>query len=769
MLEHLRSCCVLVLLAAPPLVAQDANEPARSPLSLQFEQLTMSTRTEGPVLVGVTLDPHISGPLEGTLELELYDTGTRVLTLHIPDIFLQGNRYETTIVLPPLPPTYGGSTGSSLSGLDLNAVFATKAGRYLLSDRTASSNEQAGTLLVTPHHQRGMTIGMVCGRRPSKRTPSQEFVSKQLSFDAYAKPKVNPYESGDQRIRRMQNVQVPTTGTMCSAWTIVADQLPANPLALCAFNVLLLSDGGLASLTTQQADAIRQWVRAGGSICVCTDGELERQDSAFLAEMCSENKEGQSFAINANGEMIGLEEHEIVRASYGLGAVVVFGPASDLTALHTQRIAEYDTEMRKVANTFIRDANASVPLSDRMSGRVNAVLDKWHRGEGEALFDRYRDQQAQLQSTAGFLWHVKANRVGENGWLTRSRNGTNQWGRQWGYTLQGVAPVGSHSEGLVEQLMPKGVKMVPISYVGAILLAYIFLVGPGDYFLLGLLKMRRYTWVVFPIVTVLFTTGLVLLSNRYMSTTETGGEIEICDIAGTQIARRTTIGLEFYGNRRETSVDRGRTLYTPVSTSQQNNYWTGGAWSNTAMLENAETEDDNLYYLGRVGSQYSTHRVVPQWDPRLNRSLEIVADEPAPECGFDWNSPGDLLSTEGRFEFGEAVRKWNEDAAVSVYNAGTCHVVRRSMPSMGSERYGRGSDEYNAGFVANMNQSVVGVLNYVSRLAPHGGASFEDLPMVDATDKNECLLVVAWVEGNKQLIYRKRYRIEPPMETRKPQ
>ena len=78
--------------------------------------------------------------------------------------------------------------------------------------------------------------------------------------------------------------------------------------------------------------------------------------------------------------------------------------------------------------------------------------------------------------------------------------------------------------------------MVPITYVGAILLTYIFLVGPGDYFLLGLLKMRRYTWIVFPVVTVLFTGGLVLLSNHYMSTTETGGSIEICDVTGDKIA-----------------------------------------------------------------------------------------------------------------------------------------------------------------------------------------------------------------------------------------
>ena len=55
---HLKSlCCVLLVLAtgARGSLAQEPTKPARTPLSLELRQLTMATRSEGPILVGLVL------------------------------------------------------------------------------------------------------------------------------------------------------------------------------------------------------------------------------------------------------------------------------------------------------------------------------------------------------------------------------------------------------------------------------------------------------------------------------------------------------------------------------------------------------------------------------------------------------------------------------------------------------------------------------------------------------------------------------------------
>jgi hypothetical protein len=50
-----------------------------------------------------------------------------------------------------------------------------------------------------------------------------------------------------------------------------------------------------------------------------------------------------------------------------------------------------------------------------------------------------------------------------------------------------------------------------------------------------------------------------------------------------------------------------------------------------------------------------------------------------------------------------------------------------------------------------------GLFALVSRIAPTGGDNFEDLAVLDATDPNQWLLVVAVEQDGNLLIYRKLY------------
>ena len=54
-----------------------------------------------------------------------------------------------------------------------------------------------------------------------------------------------------------------------------------------------------------------------------------------------------------------------------------------------------------------------------------------------------------------------------------------------------------------------------------------------------------------------------------------------------------------------------------------------------------------------------------------------------------------------------------------------------------------------------------GVFRAVSRVAPHGGDNFEDLALLDPTDRGQWLLVIAVADGDSLLLYRHLYHDRP--------
>ena len=64
--------------------------------------------------------------------------------------------------------------------------------------------------------------------------------------------------------------------------------------------------------------------------------------------------------------------------------------------------------------------------------------------------------------------------------------------------------------------------------------------------MLGLLRMRRLTWILFPVVTIAFAVFTLFLSRWYLGTNDSRQAIEINDIVkGGTTARRTRIELLF--------------------------------------------------------------------------------------------------------------------------------------------------------------------------------------------------------------------------------
>ena len=91
-------------------------------------------------------------------------------------------------------------------------------------------------------------------------------------------------------------------------------------------------------------------------------------------------------------------------------------------------------------------------------------------------------------------------------------------------------------------------------------------IGPVDYFVLGLLRMRRLTWILFPLVTIAFAVFTLFLSRWYLGTNDSRQAIEINDIVkGGTTARRTRIELLFLSGAREVGTDVQNGAFSPVA------------------------------------------------------------------------------------------------------------------------------------------------------------------------------------------------------------
>ena len=113
-------------------------------------------------------------------------------------------------------------------------------------------------------------------------------------------------------------------------------------------------------------------------------------------------------------------------------------------------------------------------------------------------------------------------------------------------------PAFANIESLYQLLMPANVQVVPLLLIAWILVAYVVTIGPIDYFLLGLLRLRRFTWPFFLLVTVGFAAFTLWLSQWYLGTNDSRRALEICDVVrGGTIARSTRIELNFLGQARE--------------------------------------------------------------------------------------------------------------------------------------------------------------------------------------------------------------------------
>jgi hypothetical protein len=574
-------------------------------------------------------------------------------------------------------------------------------------------------------------------------------------------------------------------------------------LTLCNFDVIVLLPPALVEIRDDQLAALKKWALAGGSVCVIAGGGLAPRHAAIINDLLAESSGHEPFVVDRKGFLAPGEtaEGEIVSARLGLGRVVMLRQALfqnlkpetkdwlDATAF----LMKARREIRPTNFVGFGNANMGNAVIGPNSAPVIGPQRKTRGGGGTLQRERpspksnsSSNRQARPSPTGvpatGGGFGAQGQTVIQ---LPQSGQGNQRMNPAAAWRLQYDPTYGMRSElsptqlyslsGLFQLLMPRDVQMVPLGLIAAVLAAYVCAIGPIDYLLLGALRIRRFTWILFPVVTIAFAGFTLWLSRWYLGTNDSRQAIEIHDVVkGGDVARKTRVELLFLSREREIETDVQNGTYSPIGLGISADFRRMGFAPNLPNMQSERAGQAS--YRGRVPGHYAVDQAVPQWSPVVNRffwidpkpAMSVTASDADAKAKFNWDDPGDVSTTLGRQALASRIRQSFGESASAVLFRGTGDdvetiILTRSFDRLRSLQPNERGQEFGIGqIVQEMSaRSPEKLFALASQVSPNGGPDLEDLALLDQTDPRQSLLVIGVEKGPDLVIYRRLYTKGP--------
>ena len=764
---------IIVLLSALPQfqsttrasMPQAENPVKRSaypyPVRMRIELLSIRNRSCSPVPVQIRLEYNDARILEGHLQLKLYDAldivGTEGLlaTLRIPDIVLSGGDQVFNAVLPPLQT-------SNIQNLAVQAWFETESQRIPLSSSLKEVDRPRPHDLLMPSPFERVSLLCSCTGDVvfTSASANKTFLDRQLSLENY-----NPLQQvteadevaesqGLAQVRRSMESMGRHIQYFSSTWP--SRDLPSDPLSYCCFDIVALNDGALSKLTSAQMQAMTVWLRAGGSVCIVPDGSLRPIHLKFLQDLFSDDSTAApAMLLDDNGRLMDetLAAGGVRFAKVDLGRAVLLPAVDDLAEVLDRQ------ELAKVVAWLWKVRRASNVWNGQAWNRITLVDSLRRMG-----LDVQRDSN-------GYYFSDSSDSVpgGQRYYMPEDQL------RQIYGIDDRLAPVRlSLIDTAAELLLPDDVEMVPTWVIAVILIAYVVTIGPVDYLVLGWLKLRKATWIAFPLVTALFTAVTIGVAHHYMGSAGTGGWIEFVDIGdeGTAL-RKTRVDMLFYGSTTTRTSSYANQFSTGVAEFvPPSTYASVNELEETIVAPNASA----VQYDGRFPTNYEMTQTIQQWAPQLNRVFEL-APQTVNIPAIDWTDPSLVTTEEGRVLLGETIRQLSREPDQKWY-AAVVHLggILDVVDGYRFRENNQTSFDPRRQFVRRLNASapsmfaeILAATNHfnamdffqlVSRVSPQGSGFMEDMYIADSTDPTEWVLILVRYRGNEYEVFRKLYQVE---------
>jgi len=488
----------------------------------------------------------------------------------------------------------------------------------------------------------------------------------------------------------------------------VPGDMPSNPAAYCAFDTIVLAGEGFALMGRKQLDAALTWARAGGSVLVLPAGGLKAHHSRFLNALAGADAATPAYALTPRGRVEGKAGLGLFRAGLGR-AVVGLEVATDDDALGR-------SDWRRAA-AFLWKVRRDQLKNIASRGKWRAIK------EEETTSDDWRQRQWQMQ-------------------YQQHRDGRRRYGR---------VPVMAGPTLKDKVLFPKKIQVVPLWLIIMILVLFVVVIGPVDYFVLGMFRRRKLTWITFPAAAVGFALFTMLLAEAYMGSSDHRNSLSVVDLgAAGRVLRTSRYEVIVAGRNRNSSTEIAGGFFSPIDVGS----FPGGRGMRSSGGRGVPA------YEGLVPVRFSVMQRINQWQPRMNRYLFVGPEAPAlegsgarPGIKLDWDEI-DAIPRSHPADKNDLRRM--RSAVVTIPRGLGVEVIVFGGGMKNARRFG-GSGLPHAVLKELCVRPRQGLFTVVSQISPTGGGDFEDSAVLDPTDQDSWLLAVVVRDGQNFTVYRRLY------------
>jgi hypothetical protein len=517
---------------------------------------------------------------------------------------------------------------------------------------------------------------------------------------------------------------------------ITPEDLRASGLGLFSFDVLALTRPGFKALSQDQLDAIGAWVEAGGSLFVIVDSTNSAAQTKFLNRIAGlpDNDPGMLFGpdiippggVNDRGDRL-----RMYRAGLGRSVILQADEQID-TVTDLKEAAAYLWKVRSEMQSEFRDTGTSKQLSKRLLGSEFDHSGDWQSGD----FDDSQLMYSPFQ-------HVP---------LTETNS-------------------------LTAILLPDDVRSIPLSVVVAILALFLTVIVPIDYYVLGHFKSRRLTWVLVPVVSLVFTGFTTWLGDAYLGSTDYRTSLEFVDLTtANRVICNSRFEMLFTATQREVATELKQTLYAAVSVQHSNHadvensgrgLMTSDFGNEPADRTDQPQDSESPLYQGNMPTLFTVRQQMRKWSPRLSRQTTLEPGRPIPEFDLDaisttWQQSSELVeNAEWQKSLYEGIQAALPESSVLLFTKNQVFDLAQGENLQDPNGQTGLADTKHRRLVELVRKVCVrppvGLFSIVSQISPNGAGDFEDLSILDPDDAGQLLLVIVTRQGHDYVVFRRLY------------
>jgi hypothetical protein len=507
-------------------------------------------------------------------------------------------------------------------------------------------------------------------------------------------------------------------------------RLLGDPIALYPYDVLVFVGKYFSSLSPRQLETLSHWTESGGGLVIVPTGALSDAHCRFLATLIgTEPAKLQTDALGRLPQLGPQNPEWLTACRFGFGRALVLRSIPQFKANASSAVSRSE---------WIRAAGF---LWNARSAQVESIVQtgSWTIPAPPPPKPAPRQQNPLLPA---------APKAGSPFATTDLRY--TSYGDVGGLKPEEPAA----ADKLRDLLFPADVRVVPFGIVVGILASFLVVVAPLDYLLLGFLRRRRYTWVVFPCVSLAFTAVTVGVAGYYSGNTDHRGSLVIVDLGHDGRALRTSqIVHVITADSHKVTADIRDGLFakTDVQPMQPNE-----APGRDPLDERPVRLDEGIVYEGLLPSAFRVTWPSRQWSPAMHRLTRAASDVEVPtldQRNFDWAAVDrlDLATVEGRRQATERFRRALPDCSILFANYKT--EVAVGFPATSQQRNDRFQDwpAVLASLGRRNDHSLLAILFAVS---PNGAGDLEDLAVLDEADPATWLVHVAVIRDKDLIVFR---------------